>query len=110
MASQVKRCLFCAEAIADAARKCKHFSEFLDGGQRPRAVAYQQASTPKWSPGVAAVLSLVILGAGQMYKGQVTRGLIWLVIVLIGYAAFVVPGLASHFVCILGAASGNPMK
>jgi TM2 domain-containing membrane protein YozV len=68
------------------------------------AAVVQQA----WSPGVAAVLSLVIPGAGQMYKGQVVNGLVWLLFTVIGYAALILPGLIIHICCIVGAASGNP--
>jgi len=60
-----------------------------------------------WSPGTAAVLSLVIPGAGQMYKGQVFNGLFWLLCVVIGYFMFIVPGVILHIFCIVGAASGK---
>ena len=72
----------------------------------PSALAPQ----PKWSGGVAAVLSLIIPGAGQMYKGQVANGLCWLVFVVIAYFMLVVPGLILHLFCIIGAASGDPTK
>lgn len=72
----------------------------------PHIVVKAPAAT--WSPGVAAVLSLVIPGAGQMYKGQIFNGLLWLVFVVIGYLLFIVPGLVLHLLCILGAASGKP--
>lgn len=61
----------------------------------------------QWSPGVAALLSLVIPGAGQMYKGQIFNGLFWLAVVVIGYFAMVVPGIVLHLMCIVGAASGS---
>jgi TM2 domain-containing membrane protein YozV len=64
----------------------------------------------KWSPGVAAVLSLVIPGAGQMYKGQIFNGLLWLVLVVLGYVFFVVPGIVLHLFCIIGASMGDPTK
>lgn len=64
------------------------------------------APAPSWSPGVAAVLSLFIPGLGQMYKGQILNGVVWFIAVLTGYA-FVVPGLALHLCCVLGAASGK---
>jgi TM2 domain-containing membrane protein YozV len=59
---------------------------------------------------VAAVLSLVIPGAGQMYKGQVLNGLVWLLLVAVGYALFIVPGIVLHLCCIFGASMGNPTK
>lgn len=61
-----------------------------------------------WSPGIAAVLSLVIPGAGQMYKGHVGRGLLWLMFTVLGYAALIVPGAILHLCCIIAAASGDP--
>jgi TM2 domain-containing membrane protein YozV len=68
------------------------------------------APPAKWNGGIAAVLSLVIPGAGQMYKGQVGNGLVWLIVVVIGYFMLVVPGLILHLCCIVGAASGDPTK
>jgi TM2 domain-containing membrane protein YozV len=52
-------------------------------------------------------LSLVIPGAGQMYKGKVGVGLLWLVAVVIGYTAMIVPGVILHLICIFNAASGQ---
>src|SRR5262245_22818871 len=62
----------------------------------------------RWSPGVAAVLSLFFPGLGQLYKGQLFNGLAWFIVVLAGYAFFVLPGLFLHFCCVIGAASGDP--
>lgn len=64
----------------------------------------KDVNQPQVNLGLAAVLSLVIPGAGQMYRGHVIRGLIWLVVVCIGYMAFVIPGLVLHLACILLAA------
>lgn len=61
----------------------------------------------KWNPGIAAVLSLFLPGAGQMYKGQVYNGLLWMVFVVIGYIPFIIPGAILHILCIIGAASGK---
>lgn len=113
----MKPCPFCAEEIQDAAIVCKHCGRNLLSGLRSQSVvAREGASMPApappraWNPGVATVLSLVIPGAGQMYKGQVLNGLAWLFVVLVGYAALLVPGLVLHVCCILGASMGNPYE
>ncbi len=62
----------------------------------------------RFSPGVAAILSLFVPGLGQLYKGQFFRAIVWFVIVVAGYGALVLPGVVLHACCILGALSGNP--
>lgn len=61
----------------------------------------------QWNPGVAAVLSFLLPGLGQIYKGQIINGLAWFCLTALGYICCIVPGLVIHFCCILGAASGN---
>lgn len=56
-------------------------------------------------PAIAAVLSLLIPGAGQMYRGHVRNGLIWLVAIVIGYITSVFSGLFLHLLCVVSAAS-----
>ena len=101
-------CPTCGESVSSVAAACPKCGHPIAPTQSAAAIVYQQPA--KWSPGVAALLSLVIPGAGQMYKGQVINGLFWLVLVVVGYFVFIVPGLILHLVCILGAASGNPRK
>ena len=64
----------------------------------------------KWSPGIAALLSFLIPGAGQIYKGNVLGGLIWCVVVVVGYFFLVIPGLILHVICIFTATTGDPYK
>ncbi len=41
------------------------------------------------SNGTAAVLSLFIPGAGQMYKGRVGQGIAWMILTVLGYLFFI---------------------
>jgi TM2 domain-containing membrane protein YozV len=119
---QEVQCPYCLGTGYAAALKCRHCGEFLDQRlQRereerqvaltPRATPIVMPAMPLWSPGVAAVLSLVIPGAGQMYKGQVINGLAWLFLTCLGYfMCCVLPGVVLHLCCILGAASGDPYR
>jgi TM2 domain-containing membrane protein YozV len=57
---------------------------------------------------VAAVLSLIIPGAGQIYKGRTAMGIIWLILTVLGYLTLVVPGMLLHFICVFQAAGMEP--
>ena len=50
------------------------------------------------------MLSFLIPGLGQIYRGELGLGLLCLVATLIGYAAFIVPGIILHLASIIGAA------
>ena len=110
MEQNTKACPFCAETIQAGAVKCRHCGEII--GPVLKTTNQQQAVLPerKRVPGIAAVLSLVIPGAGQMYKGHIGTGIFWLIITFIGYCIFIVPGIILHIVCIASAASGDPYK
>jgi TM2 domain-containing membrane protein YozV len=60
------------------------------------------------SDAVAAVLSIVIPGAGQIYKGKTAIGLAWLVFTVLGYLTLVLPGMLLHFICVFQAALIEP--
>lgn len=48
------------------------------------------------SAGIAAVLSVVIPGLGQIYCGRLLAGLLWFLAASFGYAAVLVPGFLIH--------------
>lgn len=66
--------------------------------------------TKKWNGGVAAILSLLIPGLGQLYKGQAISAIVWFVAIIAGYACLIIPGLILHIMCIIGATMGNPYE
>jgi len=56
------------------------------------------------SPVLAAVLSFLVPGAGQLYTGNVMTALLWFLFVGAGYF-LILPGIFLHLVCIATAAS-----
>lgn len=126
-------CPMCGEEIAETAVKCRHCNEFLDGRSQPQQQAPQQVyvapapqapepsvnvsvvqqvgmSHKRWSRLVAVILSFIIPGLGQLYKGQPINGLVWFVLTVAGYMAFIIPGILLHVCCVLGAAMGDPYR
>jgi TM2 domain-containing membrane protein YozV len=56
------------------------------------------------SPVIAAVLSFLVPGAGQLYTGNVATAILWFVLVGAGYF-LILPGIFLHLCCIATAAS-----
>lgn len=52
----------------------------------------------------AAVLSMIVPGAGQLYAGRPLSGVAWFVLVTMGYLLLIVPGVVLHILCIASAA------
>jgi TM2 domain-containing membrane protein YozV len=103
----MKTCPYCAEEIQPAAKICRFCQRDLVTGQSTLQ-AVPVAAEP--SRGVAAVLSLIIPGAGQMYKGQVGKGFAFLFFTAIGYVIFIIPGLFLHIIAVGDAAQEQRAK
>jgi len=52
------------------------------------------------SPGVAAVLSVLIPGLGQVYTGRLGAGAFWFLVTGISYWAPLIPGFLVHAACV----------
>ena len=70
----------------------RHEPLALEARQAPNAAA-------------AAVLSMIVPGAGQLYAGRPLSGVAWFALVTMGYLLLVVPGILLHILCIAAAAS-----
>ena len=57
------------------------------------------------SAAVAAILSLVVPGAGQLYAGRPIAALGWFMVVTFGYLFLIFPGMILHILCIASAAA-----
>jgi TM2 domain-containing membrane protein YozV len=53
---------------------------------------------------MAALANFFIPGLGHLILGKPFQALLWFVLVIAGYFAFVVPGVVLHIFCILDAA------
>ena len=53
----------------------------------------------------AAVLSMIVPGAGQLYAGRPLSAIMWFMVVTIGYLLLIVPGVLLHVLCVASAAS-----
>ena len=67
-------------------------------------VAYHDGDRPRLpSPGIAAVLSVLIPGLGQVYSGRLLAGALWFLATGLAYWAILVPGFLVHALCIWSA-------
>ena len=56
---------------------------------------------------VAAVLSAIVPGAGQLYAGRPISAIAWFTLVTMGYLLLIVPGLVLHILCVASAAGAT---
>ena len=55
------------------------------------------------SPGIAAVLSVLLPGLGQVYSGRLLAGGLWFLFTGFAYWAVLLPGFLAHALCIWSA-------
>lgn len=53
----------------------------------------------------AAILSMIVPGAGQLYAGRPLTAIAWFALVTMGYLLLIVPGVILHVLCVASAAS-----
>jgi len=52
------------------------------------------------SPGLAAVLSVIVPGLGQVYSGHLVSGAVWFLATGLAYWAVLLPGFLVHAFCV----------
>ena len=55
------------------------------------------------SPTLAAVLAILLPGAGHLYAGRLRAAAVWLVAILLGYWAIFLPGAVLHAISVWSA-------
>ncbi len=55
------------------------------------------------NPGIAAVLSVLAPGLGQVYAGRLLAGGLWFLATLASYSAILLPGFLVHALCVWSA-------
>lgn len=107
-------CPECKKQISDTAASCPQCGYSIAVKEQPAQpapqVTYVKTDQPQWKPGIAALLSLLLPGAGQIYKGKLLTGLLWLIVVPAGYFLLILPGAILHVICIFTAYMGDPYQ
>ena len=70
-ATKTKYCANCGDQIDQQAEICPEC-----GVRQPGATNYQQPVFQQKNPGVAAVLSALWVGFGQIYNGEIAKGIV----------------------------------
>jgi hypothetical protein len=108
-------CRECGGRASTEAHACPHCGAASPTGQPVHAVPVAGPLPPsldvrpaRSSDGLAAALSVFLPGTGQIYKGHLAAGLVWLLFTCLGYLALVLPGIVLHTICIVHAHSLEP--
>jgi TM2 domain-containing membrane protein YozV len=69
----------------------------------PRYYENESADRNAPNPGIAAVLSVLMPGLGQVYCGRLFAGAIWFLATAAAYSLILVPGFLIHALCVWSA-------
>lgn len=104
--SNLTNCLDCKKEISKRAETCPHCGRPIKTSESIQSIETTERKKD-WNPGIAAVLSLIIPGAGQMYKGEIGIGIGCFIAIAILYGSSIVLGAILHLICVINAASGK---
>jgi TM2 domain-containing membrane protein YozV len=79
--NETKYCSNCGSQIDAKAEICPDC-----GVRQPGSTVYQGSAFQEKNPGLAAVLSALFVGLGQIYNGQIGKGLILILAYIISWA------------------------
>jgi len=75
---ETKYCANCGSIIDEKAEICPEC-----GVRQPGSTTYQQPVYQQKNPGVAAVLSALWVGIGQIYNGEIVKGIILIIVYIV---------------------------
>ncbi|MBZ9570909.1 zinc-ribbon domain-containing protein [Methanobrevibacter sp. TMH8] len=82
-------CTECGQKIEDGSEFCSNCgTKILDEEETTKTYEPQVVVKNEKNPGLAAVLSFLIIGLGQIYNGEIAKGLILLIVSYICIALF----------------------
>ncbi len=73
--------------------------DHMDQGRSRGGLRYRREARPP-SPGIAAVLSVLLPGLGHVYLGRLLAGALWFLGTGLAYWAILIPGFLVHAACI----------
>jgi len=103
-----KKCPFCAELTTTTIGKCEHCNSDLDRKRASNSTPNVDTEKQR-SPGIAAVLSFVLPGMGQIYNGQVGKGVVFFILFVALFWTVIIP-IIIWFVAIFDAHSYATIK
>ncbi len=92
-------CPYCQHTIHPDAKRCHSCRRVFPDGVWP----VQRSRSPGAMGVFAAFLSLFWPGLGHLARGRILSGIMWMVLVPLGYIMLLVPGLFLHLACIVNA-------